>query len=28
VVHWLKEAMSWTGAGAKTAVGYGRFEEI
>ena len=25
VEGWLKEALSWTGAGAKTAVGYGRF---
>lgn len=28
-VHtWLKEALEWTGAGAKTAVGYGRFELV
>lgn len=27
VIQWLKKAMFWTGAGAKTAVGYGRFEE-
>lgn len=25
--RWLKEALEWTGAGAKTAVGYGRFAE-
>lgn len=25
VVRWLEEALSWEGAGAKTAVGYGRF---
>ncbi|MBH8599293.1 type III-B CRISPR module RAMP protein Cmr6 [Thermoactinomyces sp. CICC 10523] len=28
VINWLKEALVWIGAGAKTAVGYGRFEEI
>ncbi|WP_124728249.1 type III-B CRISPR module RAMP protein Cmr6 [Staphylospora marina] len=26
VMDWLKEALDWIGAGAKTAVGYGRFE--
>ena len=25
---WLKEALEWLGAGAKTAVGYGRFERV
>ena len=28
VVHWLKEAMSWTGAGARRLWVTGRFEEI
>lgn len=27
VEHWLRDALSWLGAGAKTAVGYGRFAE-
>lgn len=25
VLHWLEEALTWTGAGAKTGTGYGRF---
>ena len=28
VEQWLRDALSWLGAGAKTAVGYGRFAEI
>ncbi len=28
VVLWLKEALDWIGIGAKTAVGYGRFEAV
>ncbi len=27
VAGWLKEALEWTGAGAKTAIGFGRFSE-
>ncbi len=27
VIKWLEEALTWIGAGAKTAVGYGRFEK-
>ena len=27
VIKWLEEALTWVGAGAKTAVGYGRFEK-
>ncbi|SEN68913.1 type III-B CRISPR module RAMP protein Cmr6 [Lihuaxuella thermophila] len=28
VINWLQEALMWIGAGAKTAVGYGRFEKV
>ncbi|OYD06588.1 type III-B CRISPR module RAMP protein Cmr6 [Paludifilum halophilum] len=27
ILNWIKEALEWMGAGAKTAVGYGRFEK-